>query len=186
MGICCFMLEPTTMVRCKLRRYTPSDADRPVCPYASYHDASFHIGDVPIPLSEGGVFDIIESAPPQDDPRWPKTCACGYTFQDDDEWQLFTEHLYRRVDSGELVTIREAPVGAMFWSPWLIDAGCVGPDGKLLSIITPAGQWNIDQESTSGGHWRREGAPPNVTADPSIHFVGRWHGWLRNGELIGA
>jgi len=28
-------------------------------------------------------------------PRWPAACACGYVFQDGDEWQDNRSRLYR-------------------------------------------------------------------------------------------
>jgi len=32
--------------------------------------------------------------------------------------------------------------------------------------------------------WRVEGQLPDVTVQPSVHAVGRWHGWIRDGQLV--
>ena len=38
---------------------------------------------------------------------------------------------------------------------------------------------------TTGTYWQRTGDTfENLTLTPSIHCVGHWHGWLRNGELV--
>ncbi len=35
-----------------------------------------------------------------------------------------------------------------------------------------------------GPHWTLTGTDDAPTLEPSIHDVGRWHGWLRAGKLI--
>lgn len=40
--------------------------------------------------------------------------------------------------------------------------------------------------SVEKGHydcWTVTGTPPNITVEPSINFVGRYHGFLRNGVV---
>ncbi len=36
----------------------------------------------------------------------------------------------------------------------------------------------------SGHCWQLSGSKEQPTLTPSIHHVGCWHGWLRNGELV--
>lgn len=121
-----------------------------------------------------------------------------------------TYPLYRRVDTGEVKkTISAFGVGAMWDAPWYHDGAlpeaeikakiatgefAVGKnflirrhaDERVLVVMTPGGEWVIDQISAQGNFWTRTGVPPNITAHPSIHIIGRYHGWLRNGELVPA
>jgi hypothetical protein len=71
-------------------------------------------------------------------------------------------------------------------------------DGELCVKI-PGGsagsEWNVDrgrllnESMIEQGKprrfpaWTRTGEPPNVTANPSINWVGFYHGWLKNGVL---
>lgn len=97
--------------------------------------------------------------------------------------------IYRRVGTGQTFVLGQAPVGAMYYADWLSGRG---PDGHCLIVITPYGPWNVDggYQLPSPGHWTRTGAPPNVTATPSIgqgrRDDGSWtyHAWLRDGVLV--
>lgn len=185
----CFFIEKTDRKRRKLRRYGRECKSEYEC-----HDASVFLDIVDI---NDPSFDW-----PTDDPRWPTNCeACGYPFADDDTWQLFTETLYRRQDTGEEMTLREAPPGAMWNSDWLTEFYC-GEDGMCLSVRMPnGGTWNIDGEASNctrpgdKNHkcWVRHGVPPNITVDKNGEtcaagagsiIVRDWHGFLRNGELV--
>lgn len=98
-------LEPTRLSRQYLWRYNNG-----LCPHRegdnSYHDARVLIGVGPADQITGEVY-------PTDDPRWPKHCSCGYPFGERDIKQLFADRLYKRSDTGEDVTLSEAPVGAV-------------------------------------------------------------------------
>jgi len=176
----CFLLAPTDKARLKLRRYKSGSG---TCEGAdAYHNASTPFAVVPANLDKQGYLQPCDQlAPSHDDPRWPTKCeGCAYEFQEEDKWQLFQEMLYVRPDTGEVFTLREAPVGAMwdaFWLPWK------GSDGRSLVVMTPAGEWSIDGPSESGGYWTRTGEPPRISVQPSIHFPGKYHGWLTNGVL---
>lgn len=180
-NIQCFFLEPMAFARESLRRFTFSD--RAACPANSWgHDASVIIGNVPYPpadrMGEGG--DTVS----HDDPNWPKKCAqCDYLFKPEDQWQRNLNRLMHRGDHGAMwTTLAEAPVGSMWyadWYPWR------GPDGHCLVVKTPGGEWIVDGPSSGGGTpWTRTGEVPRVTANPSIHFPGKYHGWLREGVLV--
>ena len=73
--------------------------------------------------------------------------------------------------------------------------------GRILSVQTPGGKWIIDSRCSNctkpddNGHrcWVRHGEPPNVTVDKNggtcaagggSIIAGKWHGFLRNGELV--
>lgn len=207
MRIPCFLLEPTERVLVSLRRYA-DEKKRGNCPRFpgkySYHTALSVIGDEPAEYDERGyVCNGLKTAPPHDDPRWPTHCLCGYAFRDDDEWQRFTGILYRRTDTGEEMTIRDAPAGAMWYEPHY-DELYVPQGPHCLVVKTPGGEWCVDSQANNctipDDHrqerhhcWVRTGEPPNVTVGKDGHPTcsagagsiqcGSYHGFLRNGYL---
>lgn len=198
MGIKCFMIEPTNRSRRWLRRYSTAEADCPAAPGRKYHNAMAQIEDGACHLidDERPHFAADDEATakdtwPRDDARWPTHCACGYEFQPGDHWQVFWHAIYRRPDTGDEMTLYDCPPGAMweaFWMPY-----SKGPDGKCLAVALPPDggnhSWCIDgpsyQDGKEGPGWTRTGTPPNLTVSPSI-LTPRYHGWLRNGELVPA
>ncbi len=167
----CFLLEPTgRTVRC-LRRYV----------WAGVHDCpgGYHQAIVPVDVVEGEAPSMDTPAAFAGDPRWPATCEhCGYRFNDGDQWQVFAQAEYRRTDTGETMTLRTAPAGAMWLADWLADH----PEQDHLVVKTPGGDWDVDGQSSSGGAgWRRTGEPPQVVARPSIVMPG-YHGWLGGSD----
>lgn len=179
----CFLIEPTGIARRYLRRYIGDSHCSAEGNY--YHDASVPIDECAVTVREDGVYDTPDLDVPHDDPRWPTHCACGYAFQDTDEWQVSVHRLYARTDTGEEVAWPDAPIGAMWYAPWY-PKQWAGPDGKILCVQTPGGMWCIDQPSQNGSGWTRTGTPPTVTARPSIvarSGSGGYHGWLTDGVL---
>lgn len=185
----CFLAEPTGKERRFLRRYSNAALDSQECPTSgSYHDTMVALDEI------DAEFQILDDGRkvmkhacgdrwPHDDPRWPKTCECGYVFLDTDRWQLFHELLYRG-PTGDIFTLRRAPTGAM-WDAWWYHGAAEfkGPDGKSLVVMLPDGlEWVIDGPAKSGGHWTRTGEPPKITASPSI-LTSKYHGFLREGVL---
>lgn len=175
--ITCFFLEPSGEVELSLRRFC---FDNSACSTGwGYHNAETTIGrsETERPM---GADDFDHS-----DPRWPKTCGCGYTFQDSDQWQYNRTELYVRQDTGEKMTLSDAPPGAMWFAPWYkgLKDFDRSPDGNVLVVKTPAGDWNVDSKASNGPGWIRTGVPPKVTATPSI-LIGKYHGWLRDGQLV--
>ena len=212
----CFWLEPTYTLRAWLRRYMRSGKDSQSCAHPSnygYHNAMFLLTDIEdCKFGDNGVksltdldFDDILTRykPPHSDPRWPRVCRCGHEFDDTDEWQFFTRNLYRRVDTGEVMTLDDAPPGAMFDASYLHDSpGWCGPDGRSIHVVLPNGnQWCIDSRCSNCTRkdddvhkcWVRHGEPPELTVDKNGNtcaagagsiMSGDYHGFLRNGELI--
>jgi hypothetical protein len=202
----CFMLESTGKVSVSLRRYSESSSiDKNICPVnGSYHNARVLIEEEPVIRDEKGYVDNgSKSAPPHNDPRWPAQCACGYVFSESDEWQRFTEEIYKRVDTGEELHLRDAPSGAMWYAWWLDDM--YTPQGEHnLVVKTPGGEWTVDGQANNctmkddmmqvKHHcWIRHGEPPNVTvskeggptcgAGAGSIQCNNYHGFLRNGYL---
>lgn len=188
MNVKCFMLTPTERCRRWLRRYESQPCPRISGDY-SYHQALVLGEDAPvIHLSDGCITTQQFRV---DDPRWPTHCPCGFLFSDKAARQTFDLEIYLTPDGKEVSIhcqpppeLARAPIGAMWYADWM---SWKGPDGRSLVVMTPAGEWGIDGPSSNVGRpWTRTGTPPNVTVNPSIHFVGRYHGRLRNGELSDA
>lgn len=203
----CFLLVPTGNVRVWLRRYhSPHTLDEDVCQRCGsdgYHDARLQYTDEPEVRNEKNyICNGQKPLPPHDDPNWPVQCACGYIFREEDRWQRFVEQLFRRADTGEEMTIADAPDGAMWYAPWM-DQFQVPQDGHNLIVKTPGGEWDIDSQSRNCAMpedrrqekhhcWIRIGEPPNVTvgkdgptcaAGAGSIQCGNYHGFLRNGVL---
>lgn len=204
----CFLLEDTGKQQISLRRYRHHvDADEAThCPDVpgkySYHNALAYIGEELTEHDKDGYVQNGLKKVPHDHPRWPTQCSCGYTFREEDEWQRSTETIYRRADTGEEMTTRDAPAGAMWYARWH-DHWCT-PQGKhALVVKTPGGEWIVDSQASNctmkddvkqeKHHcWVLHGEPPLVTVDKngascaagagSIQ-CGNYHGFLRNGFL---
>lgn len=195
----CFWLEPTDQVEMSLRRYARGDCKLMPGQY-SRHDASVVIGRSAaseMPRGHAVHGDLWSHV----DERWPKQCACGYQFRDEDEWQFNPDRLYRRSDTGDLVTLRAAPAGAMWNASWFTDSQMYrGPDGRSICVKTPGGEWMIDGPASNCtkpndlGHkcWVRHGEPPDLTIDKKGNtcsagagsiMAGKYHGFLRAGWL---
>jgi hypothetical protein len=184
----CFWLEETDAVARFLRRYSRAND----CPGHGYHNAMTRIEDdvaragEMIDLTPGRSVDAFVA-----DDRWPSKCEhCARPFIVDEEWQVFSERIYRRADNGELVTLRDVPPGAM-WNAWWIGhrSEMPKPDEIRLMVKTPDGDWYVDGKASNGPGWTRTGDPranpSTVTATPSIAMQ-KYHGWLRDGRLVDA
>lgn len=81
----CFFLEPSDTVEESLRRYVFfKEGQAPIVCIGGkgYHDAEVTLGVIPWndPETDGRGADDFDHA----DPRWPKSCVCGYVFQPED------------------------------------------------------------------------------------------------------
>jgi hypothetical protein len=188
----CFLLEPTEQCDVSLRRFRFSAQAKCPGPYGYHNHKTAAVERLPykpeVPGQSadytGAVLEVAKS-----EPRWPAKCAhCSYVFVPDDQWQTCAERLYRRSDTGELVTMAGAPPGAMWFADWLKqavwdDERYRAPDGHVLAVRTPGGDWIVDGPASNGPGWTREGEPPYVTVRPSIKMGDRYHGFLTNGVL---
>ncbi len=168
-----FWIEATDTVAVGLRRYAvpPGTGYAHACE-AGYHDLTAYTGEVPARWrnTDHGRVLAMQPATPHDDLRWPVRCTCGYEFSDTDRWQDWQELLYRRVDTGELVSLRDhdpthmvpagttagvgappptAPPGAS-WDAWWMPESWRGPDGIALMVRLPNGHdWHVDGEASN-------------------------------------
>lgn len=188
----CVFIEPLGLTRRYLRRY--ADNSNTACPN-SWHDARVLLDEVPT-LDTEVIGDLWD----HNDTRWPTKCShCDYEFSPTEEWQLFLEKLYASNDRKLITTLRDAPVGAMYYADWLSE-NRRGPDGHRLMVRTPGGWWDVDSRASNctkpHDHehrcWVRHGIPPKVTVDKNGNtcaagagsiLVGKYHGFLRDGYL---
>lgn len=194
-AIRCFLLEDLKRSRYCLRRYRGSDTGDK-CPLShGYHNAfSGLVEERPDAdlKPDDPLYGCHGTNPPQvdhADPRWPARCACGYAFVEADTWQVWADALYRRIDTGDILTWRDAPAGAMREATWWPDKGI---DGKAWVVKLPdgadfmtEGKANNCNCSLDPRHrcWTRSGTAPRLTVTPSIQTSG-WHGYLTDGALI--
>lgn len=178
----CFMVEPSDFCRRALRRYWRRPADAP--PGGHSHDASVVIdpkfyepGDS---RGRGTMGEDYEG-----DPRWPSSCDCGYEFSDADYRQENVERLYSGAPDGELYVLSEMPPGAIWRVTWMEDFfpnHYAAPDGKVWALMMPSGsEWLIYGPAAGGGKWTVAGELPKINVSPSIHQIGLYHGFVRDG-----
>lgn len=194
----CFWLEPTEEIELSLRRYRGGESSKCSSSGLGYHNinaviertSTQKLKDSGWPISgEVGTPVHTDDTIPKTDPRWPKSCSCGYEFVADDNWQCNPDVLYRRSDSGELVTLHKAPAGAMWNAHWMGGGHWRVIDGICLCVRTPGGEWCVDGPSWNHGKiqnekgWERSGKVPDITARPSILIPNQYHGFLTNGFL---
>lgn len=210
MKIKCFFLEPIDKERIYLRRYSHTNSIN-----NHYHNASVPWQDIDLVgkgLSSCEIWGLDKNDVyyPDLSLPWPTQCeSCDYIFQESDVRQRFVSCLYKRQDTGEIMTLRDAPVGAMYYAAWLdeCDSYPKGPDGRVLEVIVPNGisdkgrAWSPDERASNCTMkedkihrcWIRHGVPPEITVDKQGHtckagagsiMVGKWHGFLKNGYLV--
>ncbi len=197
-GVKCFLIEEAGTIRRYLRRYHRSVCSAPSTPFSGMVELDI------VPHPPRTIIRMEEKPSnivPYEDSRWPDRCECGRVFLPTDEWQIFTDTIYRRVDTGEEMSLRTAPPGAM-WDAWWHPDYWKGPDGRSLVVMCPGGsEWNIDSKASNCTMkddwvhrcWIRHGEPPNITVDKNGPTCAagagsiqtrNWHGFLRNGELV--
>lgn len=162
-----YWIDPTDDVAVGLRRYAADHQAAAGWTCAEgWHDALVFTGVEPAIWKDTDGRRSLDLRPPvaHDDPRWPATCSrCDYRFTDTDRWQEWQELLYRRADTGEVVTTRSrglsdapdappaAPPGAMWNAWWMPDTPAWrGPHGMSLMVRLPDGHdWLVDAEASN-------------------------------------
>jgi hypothetical protein len=193
----CFLIEPTEYYRRYLRRFT--HGGRNVCGQGefTYHEDKVLLDVVASDVQPASSEDIW----PHDDPVWPKTCRrCDYQF--------IVQRVFKRDNGGysyDFMTLLDASPGAMWFATWLEDLEWhgKGPDGRILVVKTPGGDWTVDGRATNCTKpddtehrcWVRQGTPPKVTVSKNGNTcnsgagsigIGSYHGFLRDGHLVDA
>lgn len=211
-----FWIEPLEgRYQFELRRYRSGE-----CPagYKAFHNADVVIGE----HGREDCKEFHEGQPvhgdlwPHEDARWPVKCDhCEYAFAETDEWQFNPNQLYHRADTGEKFTLRRAPIGAIWESPWMARYhGYCGPDGRSLHARCPGGDdWGIDSRASNCdspcthcgtayhahkgdlGHsyedarphkcWVRHGEPPELTVDKAGVTCGAGAGSIQTSNWHG-
>lgn len=208
MGVQCYWLEPIRQARLSLRCYSSANGCPLVPGEYNYHNAHTSLFDVveTFEFNEAAGRKLYEYEGPHEradvSPKyqWPTHCGCGYEFIETDSRQVFSETLYKRSDTGAILTQREFGPGAMWNAEYLNDNEWLrGPDGMSLSVICPNGrEWLVDgpcsnctkPEDKIHKCWCRSGAVPNITVDKNCNScdagagsiqAGDYHGFLVNG-----
>lgn len=60
------------------------------------------------------------------------------------------------------------------------------PAGKDPAKHSSYSRWTIDHKNHCNAEWRWNGNEERPTLTPSLHAVGLWHGYVRDGHLIEA
>ncbi len=187
MGWRCFMVKPSDLVQISFRRYGVNAlaCHKQYPDTKTYHNTEVAVAQVPRSLQEpiGRDPDPVEKA----DPRWPKSCECGYVYHPEDHWQWNAETLYEGSPDGKLYTLGDHPPGAIWHCDWMEDIKnnpYAGPDGKVWALMLPSGcEWLIYGPSSQGPKWDVKGTLPEITVSPSIAQQGGrvYHGFVKNG-----
>lgn len=189
-GIPLFIAEPTGTCRLSLRRFRmreQADGHR--------HDATVIIDEnAPVtPPKPDGTKPVTDHRVPRGDPRWPARCECGDLFADDDYWQVneldWHEGGGRRFAWG--IGSWDGAPGAMIRAEWRDVAG--RPPAWLV-FLPNGSHWCTNDRSSGDGsqigpYWDVTGTAPLITVSPSIDDRSPsrpWHGWIRDGGLVGA
>jgi hypothetical protein len=90
-------------------------------------------------------------------------------------------HLYYTLPEGREVKFKELPIGAMWHSS--IQPNYHGQNAGPCVLLPGRVVWNMSEPGTNGHLWTVSGGIPNVTATPSINYVGIYHGWVTGGVV---
>lgn len=155
-----FFLERSNKVQQILRRYTSNGGECSHLQNYGYHQAQVKLDIVEVPEMPEDQYHPLETNTSVmddngkvggviafNDSRWPTHCLCGYKFESTVEKQYWPQRLYQRLDTGELVTLRDAPLGAM----WHVhNDGMLGPDGESLIVRIPKSHnWMVDARASN-------------------------------------
>lgn len=203
-SVLCFLLEETDKVQLYARRYRHNVTERDCPGPMMYHNRA-----VPFATDSVAANTYLPSREIKNYPGapFPEFCECGAKFIDSDCWQIFQERIYRRADTGEEMTTRDAGPGAM-WNGWWYGKYMQGDDGQSLIVKLPNGSlWMIDSRANNCTRtnddqnlhrcWIRHGEAPLITVDKDTRggtfetcaagagsiAAGGWHGFLTNGVL---
>lgn len=84
------------------------------------------------------------------------------------------------------------------WYSWILETDKRFPDDVAsVFIVMPVDwedvppeqqkgivcEWTVSRVNRCGARWALSGTREKPTLSPSLHWVGVWHGWLRDGLL---
>lgn len=94
-----------------------------------------------------------------------------------------------KLPDGRWVRFDQLPVGAMWHTNDLPDdydakKRYKGDKASICVVVPGKSIWHMHHLGTDGtSKWTVEGEIPNVTAKPSINFIGRYHGYVDEGYV---
>lgn len=178
-----FWVEPIEFVQLFLRRYRHSDVNdiTTKCPGEhGYHNGHYDMGKFPILYTKDKEVNgrkylaSRDLEVTKDDHRWPTKCDnCDYVFKDDEQKQVFQEHIYKRADNGQEVTLRDKIPG-MMWDAWWYGKER-GADGISLVVKLPnLHDWAVDTTASNcDSPCKNCGKPYNAHIDDKGWTSGR-------------
>lgn len=187
-----FWLETTDAFHTELRQYSAADG----CPGNAFggrfHEARATLDAATFtepPISYSASVDDDESWKSERITRahkqWPRFCACGYEFQQADNWQVNYHQVYEVIHGpwdGDRYLLRDAPPGACWDAHWYRNGNTLdrdtGPDGLSVVVRLPTGfDWLIDSECKNCTQSQY------VDENGSRRWTGRTHWcWPRTGH----
>lgn len=207
----CFFIEPTG--DCEVELYRSSDYRvKMVCPNSSYGGGHFTAVMFGVEKDHDENGEVIAGGTLSSKQvqrygldKFPTQCACGYRYTDSDEYGHRRKSIYMRRDNSSVrYTLRDAPVGAMYFATWYekYPEWC-GLDGHALVVKVHGSQdWHVDGRASNctkpddSVHkcWCRHGDPSTgeVTVDKNGNtcsagagslMLRDWHGFLTAGWL---
>jgi hypothetical protein len=178
----CVLLEPTEQYARSLLRRGVVDTKCSLGGITHESERAIDVITAKGPPKAGDVW-------PHSDQHWPTVCDCGYLFEALDQWQVFYRRLYIRPETGQVYTVADAPIGALWYADW-VPRSDRGYDGRCVVVKTPAGELFLDAKRSDGSQLTRETRPPLVSVREQLH-VGKlsggrskWTGRLRDGLLF--
>lgn len=97
------------------------------------------------------------------------------------------QELFYTLPDGREVSFKDLSVGAMFHTSDMppYDDGSAYHAARPSIIVLLPGRvlWHMNDKGSEGCLWQIDGEIPNVTASPSINYVGIYHGWVQNGVV---
>jgi hypothetical protein len=89
-------------------------------------------------------------------------------------------HLLYTLADGREVSFKDLPVGTC----WHSDEQPRYYGARGWCIVLPGkGIWRTSEAASGGGHWTITGDAPWLTAHEAIHYIGIYHGTLRDGVI---
>jgi len=212
----CFLVEQSDHVQRKLRVDTWRPCDKPsydgekcsarvdydtiTAPYTPDADGIDRADDTGQAADEA-----LKTDPSVPWPTLCETCGAALSLGAPNIWRYVDRwRMWRNTETGEeYARLHESSAGAMWRAPWLASHTTSQDDGAPLFVMTPGGEWGIDDQARNctmpDDHgqqqhhcWVRHGVPPLVTVDKSGPTCGAgagsiqcrdYHGFLRAGYL---
>ena len=194
------LLTPTDRVLRVVRRSEPAASGHWFCPLTG----NAHVAETVVTSSVRTSSPVDLALDELPDAQPPDQCACGRSFGAAAVTEGFDAAEWRRSDTGALVTLATAPLGAVWEVDWL-PLDYHPPGDRYVWIRVPGSDWSpdapaancpLDDHFQAEHHcWVRSGPPSRLTVgkdgatcDAGMGSIATpiWHGLVRDGWVISA